>query len=131
MLQRLALLLSTGVFLAACGTGSQADDAVPITGELLFNQTNQIIPSAPSCRSCHVIEAGVAPVVGPNLHGIATIAGTRVSDQTADAYLRISIVAPNDYLVEGYQSGIMPRTYGDLLTADQIEALVNYMLTLE
>lgn len=103
----------------------------PIIGEQLFQQTQQFVPNAPPCETCHVIEAGADPIVGPNLHGIATVAGTRVPGQSAEEYLRMSIVAPNDYIVEGYQPGIVARTYDTLLTDAQINDLVAYMLTLE
>lgn len=129
--------------LAACGgtpdTSSQADTTTnsanavgdPVVGEQLFHQTQQFVPNAPPCETCHVITAGADPVVGPNLHNIANVAGTRVPGQSAEEYLRLSIVAPNDYIVEGYQPGIMARTYDTLLTEAQINDLVAYMLTLE
>lgn len=136
----LTLLLG---LLAACGgtaNPSQSTDANtnssgavgdPVAGEQLFNQTFQIVLGAPNCQTCHVIEAGAEPVVGPNLHGIASVAGSRVPGQSAAEYLRVAIVAPNEYIVEGYQPGIMARTYDRLLTEEQINDLVAYMLTLE
>ncbi len=114
-------------------TTTNSSDVVgnPVIGEQLFQQTQQFVPNAPTCETCHVIEAGAEPIVGPNLHGIASVAGTRVPGQSAEEYLRMSIVAPNDYIVEGYQPGIMARTYDTLLTEAQINDLVAYMLTLE
>ncbi len=103
----------------------------PVAGEELFNRTQQIVPGAPNCQSCHVVQADAVPVVGPSLYGIATVAGTRVPGQSAEEYLRLAIVDPNDYVIEGYQPGIMVRTYGMLLTEQQINDLVAYMLTLE
>lgn len=114
----------------AAGTNPGNLDSEAAAGEALFNQTLQIA-RAPTCKTCHVVEPDAEPVVGPSLHGIASVAGSRVPGQSAEEYLRESIVDPDAYIVEGYQSGIMARTYDQLLTPEQIDSLVAYMLTLE
>lgn len=129
--------------LPACGGGSlstaQQNTAAgaanggvgdPQVGADLFNQTLQLT-RAPTCKTCHVVEANAEPIVGPNLYGIASVAGSRVPGQSAAEYLRAAIVAPNDFLVEGYQPGIMPQTYELYLSEQQINDIVAYMLTLE
>lgn len=114
---------------SAAERAGQVGDAV--AGEALFKRTQQLVPGAPTCQNCHVVQADAVPVVGPSLYGIATVAGKRVPGQSAEEYLRLAIVDPNDYVLEGYQPGIMVRTYGMLLTEQQINDLVAYMLTLE
>jgi hypothetical protein len=59
------------------------------------------------------------------------IAGERVPGLTAEAYLRESIVDPNAYLVDDYTRGLMPRGYADNLTTEEIDSLVQYMLSLK
>lgn len=143
------LIIAVCILLGACGGGTTTAPAMnappasspalerarqvgdPVAGEELFQRTQQIVPGAPTCQSCHVVQADAVPVIGPSLYGIATVAGTRVPGQSAEEYLRIAIVDPNDYVLEGYQPGIMVRTYGMLLTEQQINDLVAYMLTLE
>lgn len=100
------------------------------TGEELFQRTQQIA-GAPTCRTCHVVTADERPVVGPSLHSIASVATSRVPGLSAEDYLRQSIMAPDDYIVEGYQPGIMPWTYEQTLTQEQIDQLVAYLMTLE
>ncbi|MCG8348068.1 MAG: c-type cytochrome [Chloroflexales bacterium] len=88
--------------------------------------------AAPACVTCHAVEAGAAPTsLGPNLTGIAIRAGTTVPNQSAEAYLWESIVAPNTHLAPGYSENIMLTVYGDLLTEQDIADVVRYLLTLE
>lgn len=121
--------------LAACGsTTSDSAESTPgpgdpLVGKELFFNTQQIA-GAPTCSSCHVVEAGEPAIVGPNLSGVAVRAATRVPGQSAKDYLRMSVVDPYAYVLEGYQSGIMVRNYDELLTSQQINDLVAYMMTL-
>lgn len=86
------------------------------------------------CGSCHKIGSlGEAHKVGPELTHIAAVASERVPGLSAAAYLRQSIVEPNAYIVPECPNGpclanIMPRDYGERLTDEQIEAIVNYLL---
>lgn len=132
----LALLLA---LLGACsGTGAttnQSDTATskpgdPVVGEQLFHQTLRMT-GAPTCSTCHVVEPNMTPIVGPSLTGIATTAATRLQGQSADEYMLKSIVLPNEYIVAGYNAGIMPRTYEALLTEQQINDIVAYLMTLK
>ena len=42
-------------------------------------------------------------------------------------YVKESIVDPDAYIVPGYQKGVMPTTFGQSLSAPQIDALVKYL----
>ena len=44
-----------------------------------------------------------------------------------DEYVRESIVDPDAYVVPGYQKGVMPGTFGDSLSKEEIDALVAYL----
>lgn len=79
------------------------------------------------CLACHTLD-GTA-MVGPSFQGIADIAAERVEGVSAEAYLRQSVVNPGAYVVEGY-SNSMNQDYGALLTDEEINHVVAYLLTL-
>ncbi len=82
------------------------------------------------CRICHSLDEGVT-LVGPSFAGIGNEATNRVPGLSAEEYLRQSIVAPDAYIVEGFPAGQMVPNYLDLLSEDDIENLVAYLLTLQ
>ena len=55
--------------------------------------------------------------------------GSRV--KVDDAYLHESIVDPNAKIVKGFSANIMPKTFGDTLSEEDIEAIIAYMKTLK
>lgn len=108
----------------------------PTAGEALFINGNGI--SAP-CTSCHSVDSDTI-ILGPSLQGIASQAGERVEGQSAEDYLRTSIVDPNDFLVPdtgtsvfapGGNSLMATQMYADLLSEQEVDDLVAYLLTLE
>ena len=81
------------------------------------------------CGACHIAaDAGGAGVVGPPLDGISAIAGDRVEGLGAEEYMRQSIIATNDFIVDGFPSNVMPNDYGDRMSEDEIDTLVEYLL---
>ncbi len=72
------------------------------------------------CIGCHTLEGKGAPI-GPPFDGI----GRR---RTAE-YLRRSILVPNADTAKGYEkfAGTMPLTFGQMLSAAQLEALVQFL----
>jgi len=84
---------------------------------------------ANGCGGCHTLDdAGAAGQVGPSLNAIAARAGNTVSGESAEEYLRYAIVNPNAHIVENYAANVMPSTYGKTIPADDLDALVAYML---
>jgi mono/diheme cytochrome c family protein len=75
------------------------------------------------CSACHGQQPGVAPA----FPGMAGRAATRVSGQTAEQYIHESIENPSAYVVPGYQD-IMPKDFGQKFSAEQINALVAYIM---
>jgi nitric oxide reductase subunit C len=113
-------------------TGSENPAAI---GERLFRTV------APACNACHSIAPGVN-MAGPSLAGVASRAEQRIASseykgkaKDAAGYIHEAIVDPSAYLVPGemYSAGgtsFMPNTYGKDLTPEQIDQIVDYLITL-
>jgi cytochrome c oxidase subunit 2 len=73
-----------------------------------------------NCGSCHALaDAGTTGEVGPNLD-------TVLPGLSEDAVLE-SIVDPNAEITDGYQPDVMPGNFGELLSDEQLDALVEYL----
>ena len=78
----------------------------------------QLFASA-GCGGCHALQkAGTDAQVGPSLDDI----GSKGAD-----FVRESIVDPNADVTQGYQPGVMPTTFGESLSNQEIDALVQYL----
>ena len=110
---------------AAASTSTGTGDAT--AGATLFGA----IPNGQiSCSICHNIAPGSGVLVGPSLSGIAATAATRVPGQSAEQYLRNSILTPSAFVVTGFTDGLMPQTFSAALTPQEVDNLVAYLLTL-
>jgi mono/diheme cytochrome c family protein len=106
---------------------SQADlDALP-PGDATAGQN---VFTAAGCAACHSLEPEVK-VVGPSLAGVATRAAARRPGYSAELYLYESMVQPNAYVVDGFQPDVMPRTFQETLTPQNLADLIAFLLTLE
>ena len=92
------------------GGGGETD------GETLFTDAAQ--PQA--CDSCHTLaDAGATGTTGPDLdEALADL---------SEEQIRESIVEPDAEVTEGFAPGLMPR-YGDTLSQEQVDALVEYLM---
>ena len=107
---------------AAAAVGDMA------AGEELFNEPLDGIPHSLSCSSCHTLDGQLAR--NPTFIGIGTAAGDRISGMSDVEYLRESIVDPYAFRPDGeWLSASMPYTYADLLSDEQINDLIAYILT--
>lgn len=82
-----------------------------------------------ACDVCHSTEPG-DDGVGPSLAGIGDRAGERVAGVDATGYLRQSILDPDAFVVDGFRSGQMLDVYEDRLAPEQVDALIEYLLSL-
>ena len=82
------------------------------------------------CRICHSLRPGEV-IVGPSFAGVGTAAATRVPGLSAEEYLLESILDPNAYIVDGFESDVMLQNYDELLTEEEIANLVAFLLSLE
>lgn len=83
------------------------------------------------CTGCHTIEGLSAGTVGPVLTNIGTVAATRIDGKTAEEYIRESVLSPNNYVVEGFPENVMPQTFGDTLSQQELDDLVAFLLAHE
>jgi cytochrome c oxidase subunit 2 len=113
-------------WLAGEAAAKQRQAASPSTnpaarGRLLFTQY--------ACNACHALtDAGAVGQIGPSLDGIGSRAAAEVPGQSAEDYLRTSILNPNDYIVKGYPPSVMPQDYGQRMSDQDLAALVQYLL---
>lgn len=79
-----------------------------------------VILRAGGCIGCHKLGAEGAPV-GPDL--------SHVGARLTAAGIREAILQPEAKISKGFESfaGIMPKTFGDQLTANQLEALIRFL----
>ncbi len=81
------------------------------------------------CTGCHQLDPDNV-AVAPSWYNIGNVAITRDPDVGPATYLYESIVNPNQYIVEGYNANIMPQTYEEALSVEQLTDIVSYLLTL-
>lgn len=126
----LVVLAIATLLLAACGGGGAAPasggNSAAAQGEALFKQP--VIGSQPGCTTCHTVDGKA--LVGPSLKGVASRAGQEVSGQSAEEYLKTSILDPNAHVVSGFTAGVM-QSYEKDLSAQQLADLVAYLQTLK
>lgn len=83
-----------------------------------------------ACSACHV--GGLS---APDLAGtVARVEAERLTAEpfasagwTLDEYLVTSIIYPNHFVVDGYNSGLMPATFGQSLNLQQLADIIAYI----
>lgn len=91
------------------------------------------------CAACHTIP-GIEVArgrEGPKLE-LGTNARKRLADSnyqghanTEWEYVQESILNPGVYIVEGYRDHVMPRWYGQKLSAGALDKIIKYLLEIE
>ncbi|MCP4964834.1 MAG: MBL fold metallo-hydrolase [bacterium] len=119
------------ILLTGCGGGESdviaVDAGVDSLGAELFQE--RVVGASPGCVTCHSLDEGVT-LVGPSLYDLAQRAATRVPGLSAVEYVRQSIVAPEAFIAPDFSAGQMVGNWAELLSADQIDSLVEYLLGL-
>jgi len=126
----LATLLLLIALLAGCGGSEEGSDDAVAAGKALFNQT--VIGENAGCVSCHSLETDMV-IVGPSMAAFALEAEKGGEDLgiTAEEFIRQSILEPNAVIPEGFSPDTMPQNWGEVLTGEQIDNLVAYLMSLE
>lgn len=84
------------------------------------------------CVGCHSADGAAA--VGPSWKGLYGKQETLADGATIaadEAYLREAIVSPNATIVQGFTGDIMPPSYGQTLSNEQITDLIAYIQSLK
>lgn len=85
-----------------------------------------------ACAGCHKIEGtSAAGALGPELSKVGSVAETRIPGKSVADYITESIVNPSAFLSPGFADNLMPKTYAQTLTADEINDVVTYLSTLK
>src|SRR5690606_4885974 len=105
------------------------DTSGSVTTEPVANGRYWFSRPPANCATSHSLEPDVV-IVGPSLAGVASRAQTRVPGQSAEEYLRNSLLNPGDYLVPGFNN-VMAQNLGDVLSSEQINNIVAFLMTLE
>lgn len=112
----------TAADLAPAGGAAPAAAAVgaPTAGALTATRDPVRLLAEKGCVGCHRL-GGAGGEVGPPLDHVGR-------ERSAD-YIRRAILEPNADTAKGYErfAGTMPATFGDQLSAAQLEALVGYL----
>ena len=133
-------LLAVLLVLAACGNGDANTTAPAATvgdperGRQIWEDGGGVVgvSEGVGCQGCHSLDGSEKTVgffIAPTWQGISGRAGDRVPGLSAEEYLRESIVDPAAYIVEGYSDGTMPKGFRFLLSEEDIDSLVAFLLT--
>jgi cytochrome c oxidase subunit II len=102
------------------GAGAPAGESGEGEGGGAAAAEGEQIFTAQGCGSCHTLAAANAQgTVGPDLGTLSN---------TDEAFVRESIVEPSAKQSQGYPDGVMPSDFGDKLSREELDALVNYLL---
>lgn len=116
------------VVIAASLTSGGGSTASPGTTVPLL--PGEEVASNAGCLACHSTDGTES--VGPTWLGLAGSERELASGETVtadDAYLNSSIIDPAAQIVAGFDD-LMPKTYGDSLTQDEIDDLIEYIKSL-
>lgn len=83
-------------------------------------QAGQAVWEAEGCASCHSLQVtGSTGTIGPNLD-------TELADRDA-TFIETSTVDPDAFIEKGFDGGIMPSDYADVLTPEDLANLVAFI----
>lgn len=135
----------TGTASTSAGeTMQQPPGSRPLTGNEDPIALGQAVfrTATPTCVACHSTAPGV-DLAGPTLAGLATRTEELLNSpdykgkaKDLEGYIREAIVEPSAHLVPGPMysangTSFMPTTYGNDLSAEQLDQLVAYLATLK
>jgi cytochrome c oxidase subunit 2 len=97
---------------ATGGGGAAGGGALASEGQQIFDKQG--------CSGCHTLAAaGATQTIGPNLDDVLP--------QRSPAEIENSIVDPDSELSPGFGRGIMPDNFGDALSQQELDTLVQYL----
>jgi cytochrome c oxidase subunit 2 len=103
----------------AAGGGGGGGGGAAVDAKALFS-SGDADTGATACATCHTLaDAGAKGQVGPDLDEV-------LKGKDA-AFIKESILDPNEEIAPGFQPDVMPGNFGDTLSAEQVDALVKYL----
>jgi cytochrome c oxidase subunit II len=124
--RRPVLIALAVAMLAGCGGEETVAPTGPVEGTLPKQEAGNAaagkkVFASNGCGGCHTFTLAASKgMIGPNLD-------QALNGKDAD-FVRESIVDPNAEIAKGYQSNVMPQTYGQQLDSKQIADLVAFLL---
>jgi mono/diheme cytochrome c family protein len=107
------------VYVGAPSSNAQSEGTGP--SETASADGQQLFTSV-GCGSCHTMAAaGATGKVGPDLEE-----SLAPDDNTAG--IEEMIVHPNSEVVEGYSPNVMPQTYGQTVSGEEVSALAEFIV---
>lgn len=105
-------------------------DPLVLAGKVTFEQFYEDVSF--SCSTCHYINSNDR-LLGPGLLSIEDrFEDYEVEDEDLESYISTSILNPKLFIVPAespYPENIMPTTYGDLFSEEELDELVAYILS--
>jgi len=104
-----------------------------VHGRMIFNTAKQTDNGSWACSICHSVTPDQFRVIGPGLWNISVRGANLVSGENAVEYIRESIVDPNAFIAPAdpaYPSNLMPSNYGLVLSPQDLNDVIAYLLTL-
>ena len=122
---RTAQIIVLSLLLAVCSvtTNPQGD---PARGEQLFNTKLEGGNENHACSDCHSLDG--AQESAPTFMGISQHSLEMTEGMEIQEYLRQSIVEPGAHRA-GYFPNEMPTVYGEVLNEQQVNDLIEFLLT--
>lgn len=107
-----------GHFTGGSSTATVTEEA----GEATASEPGAEVFVASGCGNCHTFAAaGTTGTAGPDLNEYLA------PDDTA-AGVEEMILEPEAEIAEGYAAGVMPQTYGQSLTPEELQQLVQFLV---
>ncbi|MBL8133376.1 MAG: c-type cytochrome [Anaerolineae bacterium] len=102
-------------------------------GATLFTTTYTTAQGPWSCNLCH--NTTDQRLVGPGLGGLRARFATYGASEPIENYVHNSLLHPNDFIVPAdaggaYPPNLMPQNYAELLSAQDVDDLAAYVLSL-
>lgn len=109
---------------AACGGSDTTGQTSPEIDTRLVTQ-GRTVAAFSGCTGCHSFDGAV--IVGPSwrrLFGSVEELADGSSVVVDETYLRRAILDPEAEIVSGFGAGVMPQDYADVLSAEDVDALI-------
>lgn len=126
--RRVAVLVVFAFLVSACGSGASVESstvpAADLPGREVYLRNNY-------CVGCHTTLGG--PATGPTFLGLFGSEVELESGETVvadDEYLRTSIVDPTAQVVAGFSADLMPDFFGETLSEEDIDNVIEYIKSL-